>query len=352
MEPTITNEQVRYMADRRTRQRVVLMAVPALIGLLLALWTLGIGDDFFFRKSILPKELYLTLALSLLGLSGIVVVMTYLQTGFRRSEAIEFEVLRSELVEQRGELQARAELGELAIQVRTELAQLRLEAESRTPKAEDFLDAEQRRAFVTEIKSQLTAEAAEALYSDLKLRITTSWTNETKNTEALRRFDESRTRLTRELEALTRRGNLNLALGAVTTIVGLGLLGVSVFSEVTESREIWSFASHFLPRLTLVLMIELFAYFFLSLYKSSLAEIKYFQNELTNLESKQVALSAAISHGDPAVVSDILSKIATTERNHILTKDQTTVELEKARIDKDGKSDIAKYLAELLPKKA
>lgn len=328
------------------------MAVPAIIGLLLALWTLGIGDDFFFRKSILPKELYLTLALSLLGISGITVVMTYLQTGFRRSDAAEFELIRSELTNQRIDHQARAEFAEVAMQLRAELAELKAAANSEPIAPENFLDGEQRRQLVSDIKSQLTSEAADSLYEDLKLRITAHWNQESKNNEALKRFDESRVRLTKELLALTRRGNLNLALGAVTTIIGLGLLGVSVFAEVTEPKDAWSFAARFLPRLTLVLMIELFAYFFLSLYKASLAEIKYFQNELTNLEAKQVALSAAISHGESSVVSDILSKIATTERNHIISKDQTTVELEKARIEKDGKSEIAKYLSELLPKKA
>lgn len=45
-------------------------------------------------------------------------------------------------------------------------------------------------------------------------------------------------------------------------------------------------------------MIELFAYFFLSLYRTSLQKIKYFQNELTNIEAKQIALRAALSYGE------------------------------------------------------
>jgi len=52
------------------------------------------------------------------------------------------------------------------------------------------------------------------------------------------------------------------------------------------------------------------------------------------------------------MVADIVAKLATTERNHILSKDQTTVELEKARIDKDSKGELAKYVAELFQKKA
>lgn len=41
----------------------------------------------------------------------------------------------------------------------------------------------------------------------------------------------------------------------------------------------------------MVIFVEIFAYFFLSLYKSSLNEIKFHQNELTKLEMKYIALS-------------------------------------------------------------
>lgn len=52
------------------------------------------------------------------------------------------------------------------------------------------------------------------------------------------------------------------------------------------------------------------------------------------------------------MVADIVAKLATTERNHILSKNQTTVELEKAKIDKDNKSELVKYVAEFFQKKA
>jgi len=41
------------------------------------------------------------------------------------------------------------------------------------------------------------------------------------------------------------------------------------------------------------MLIELFAYFFLKLYKSDLSEIKYFQNELTNVEMRYAAVRLA-----------------------------------------------------------
>ena len=68
---------------------------------------------------------------------------------------------------------------------------------------------------------------------------------------------------------------------------------------------------------------------------------------MTNLETKHVALLTAFKQNDPAVINAVINTFAATERNRILNKDQTTVELEAARIDKQNSSDLAKQLADL-----
>ena len=209
----------------------------------------------------------------------------------------------------------------------------------------------EREAIIQKLKADIEAESKSRLHDELRDSVAAAYSRDRKEKELLDRMGESHARLMRELDSLSRRGNLNLALGAVTTIVGLIMLGLSVFSDLSLPKDIWTFVIHFVPRLTLVLMIELFAYFFLSLYKGSLGEIKYFQNELTNVEARQLALRAAINSGDQAATAAILTKLADTDRNHILTKDQTTVELEKVRIEREGRGDLAKYLSEIFAKK-
>ncbi len=90
-----------------------------------------------------------------------------------------------------------------------------------------------------------------------------------------------------------------------------------------------------LPRLLLVIFIEIFAYFFLRLYKDGLSEIKYFQNELTNIEA--ILMSAEISYltGDKESLKLTLAVLAKTERNYVLKKGETTVELERAKSDSE-----------------
>jgi hypothetical protein len=346
-----TAEEALYFAERKQRLRVVLVAVPALAGMLLILWTIGVGDDFFFRKSLLPKETFLSVAVFLLGFAGISVVMNYLQTGFKRSVGVEIEAAKYQREMEASRSNERVELAKLVDELRLEARRAREEIDSARAVAVSMNDSD-RSVLLSELMAKINSEASAAVLADLKLQIAANYSRESRDKELLLRFDDSRIRLGNELEALGRRGNLNLALGAVTTVIGLALLGASVFSEIANAtKDMWVFVSHFVPRLTLVVMIELFAYFFLSLYKASLAEIKYFQNELTNIEAKQVSLRAALSFGDQAMIGDALSKLAATERNHILTKDQTTVELEKARIEKDARGDIAKYVSELLHKK-
>ncbi len=318
---------------------------------LLVLWSIGVGDEFFYRKSLFPKELFLSFAVGLLGISGLTVVMTYLQTGFKRSAEVEFETLRYQRELEDSRATERVELGKLTHVLRAELKNARDEIESARSRASS-IDAGDRSELVAELKAQISTEANTAILSDIKAQVAAGYARDVRDKDLLQRFDESRLRLSKELEALSRRGNLNLALGALTTVIGLALLGLSVFSEITETKDWWALISHFVPRLTLVIMIEIFAYFFLSLYRTSLQEIKYFQNELTNIEAKQIALRAALSYGDQPMVADIVAKLATTERNHILSKDQTTVELEKAKIDKDSKSELVKYVAEFFQKKA
>jgi hypothetical protein len=158
-------------------------------------------------------------------------------------------------------------------------------------------------------------------------------------------MSEPRRRLLTEVERLAWRNNINLAFGLLSTGTGLWLLYSTVFSlKATETPDLTHFSMSYIPRLTLVIFVEIFAYFFLGLYKKGLADIKYFQNEITNIESKAVALDAALYTNNSDVISRVIEKISDTERNHILEKGQTTVELEVAKSEKASLLHLIKIL--------
>lgn len=171
-------------------------------------------------------------------------------------------------------------------------------------------------------------------------------------------------RIMREISDLRLRSNINLILGMVITIGGLYLLWTTV-SIVDTSKLLKQFAiegdeSNFkflkslilpiVPRFLLVIFVEIFAYFFLRLYKAGLSEIKYFQNELTNVESKLVSVEYAYITNSMESLKDGLKSLSQTERNFILEKGQTTVELEKAKSESALTQNIIKSIPAVFKK--
>ena len=215
---------------------------------------------------------------------------------------------------------------------------------------------EQKQEYIEIIKNRLKSEASVDFLKDLESRANKKAVQETFLPHLDKQFGQSFDRLNKEIGALGRRGNLNLLLGIITTIIGLAVLGffvskipsevrvraqplsqssidalnenlplqakreiLKLFEEKTfTSDDTYKFIiGSFMPRLSLVILIELFAYFFLKPYKSSLSEIKYFQNELSNFEAKYISLRMAIIDKDKGVFNEVVKTLSRTERNYI-----------------------------------
>lgn len=162
-------------------------------------------------------------------------------------------------------------------------------------------------------------------------------------------FYQTYDRLNQEIDALGRRGNLNLSIGIITTLAGFIIFGFLVFNISVSSDE-FSIVKDFLPRLSLVFLIELFAYFFLGLYKSSLTEIKYFQNEITNLETWHLSLQQAMILDDNETTKNLLERLSSTERNFLLKKGESTVFLETENLSQNQQKTLIDNLASALIK--
>jgi hypothetical protein len=98
------------------------------------------------------------------------------------------------------------------------------------------------------------------------------------------------------------------------------------------------------------LSIEVFAFFFLRLYKVNLEDTKFYQNELTNIDSKLIALKTTLIGERDNDVSDVVRELAGTERNFVLKKDETTVELERTRIERSTYKETIDGLVALAEK--
>lgn len=322
--------------EKRRRKRIVSMAVPGVVGVLIYLANSAFGYD-----RIIYTFLNFT-AIMMIGISVTYAIYNYLQTGFKLSneDDMEFEL---------GKLSSEDSLIEKNSSLANEVASLKKEIET-FKHSQPIMDETSRVEILQMLRASIMEQASSDLAKELYAKITLEATESLKRRKVDHGFELSRERLLKEIDSLGRRGNLNLGIGGAVTLIGLILLGITVFYEVSDVKDLLGIASHYLPRLSLIVLIEIFAYFFLSLYKAGLAEIKYFQNELTNLEIKQLALQAALDVNESAAISSVISNLSETERNHILNKDQTTIELEKAKLESESKVAFGKFVADFFQK--
>ncbi|MBI5527895.1 MAG: hypothetical protein HY897_16315 [Deltaproteobacteria bacterium] len=108
---------------------------------------------------------------------------------------------------------------------------------------------------------------------------------------------------------------MNLTIGVITTGFALSLLAYMIFDESTSPDSLAAALSHYVPRITTVTFIEVFAFFFLKLYRASLIEIKFYQNELTCLASLQIALATSRDCPDPCAVRTVLEQLSRRNPN-------------------------------------
>lgn len=210
----------------------------------------------------------------------------------------------------------------------------RIESEDRTG-----LDEDEREALFDLVVKDLRAGIPARLLSQIKKEHGEAFLREQRIVAADEKFQEVIARLSQERQRITLWTFLNLVAGVVAAGGGAYLL----FQMVLElripdigSEHLSSAILAFLARLSLVAIIEIFAYFFLNLYRTGLQEIKFYQNELTNISSRQAALRTALFGKDAKTLSDILRQLIATERNFILKKGQSTVAIEQNRLDQDA----------------
>lgn len=137
-------------------------------------------------------------------------------------------------------------------------------------------------------------------------------------------------RVQTQLSESNRRANLNLILGMLFAVFGIGILVYFIingsFYTKSDSYDLAKFTIDFLPRISIIILIEVFAYFFLRLYKVSLNDAKYFQNESTNLESKFLALQISLQRDDKELIDLCITDLLAVERNPIFENSKTTRE--------------------------
>lgn len=150
--------------------------------------------------------------------------------------------------------------------------------------------------------------------------------------------------LSRERSVVSTRSVINLLIGMGIAGFGIWIL-YGALTTIVYAKSDWHIpVLQFASRLSVAIIIEIFAYFFLNLYRAGLQEIKFFRNEMTNIMSRQVAMRAAMRKLDHEAIANIVSKLADTERNFILKKGESTIGLEQFRADREQDTQLVRSI--------
>jgi hypothetical protein len=189
--------------------------------------------------------------------------------------------------------------------------------------------------FVRKIRKTLSADVIAALEMDA----------------ILSRMEETRRRFQQAISRLNAQSRFNLLLGGMLGFAGFAVLGYFLFRGISGGSDTTARVMYFGARIFLVFTIHAFAYFFLNLYKVGITEIKYFENEMTNFETKAIALIVARQIKDSPSLARILVELASTERNFVLKKGESTVTLRRDEIDHSHLEHLAGALTNVVKSK-
>lgn len=158
--------------------------------------------------------------------------------------------------------------------------------------------------------------------------------NEIKHT-----FLASEERIKTEIQNLKRRATINLSLGVTLSCAALLVFFFFVYNEKPD-EDYQKVFLHFAPRVGLVVFVELLAYFFLKLYKSTLTSIQYYHNELTNIETRKIAAIVAIKHCKEDKIWQTVEYLLKVERNVLIKDKETTMQMEMLKLQTEKDSSV------------
>ncbi|WP_447775654.1 hypothetical protein [Variovorax boronicumulans] len=151
---------------------------------------------------------------------------------------------------------------------------------------------------VSAISESLLPSVQDSILERLQTRYSSEALDATRLIEVRNVYISLENRLRLEIDSLGLRGNINLTIGVFTTLLAVAALAFMVLTSDRKFDTIVDVLSHYLPRLSLVVFIEIFSFFFLRLYRSTLDEIRFYQERLNESASQKVAIELAWALND------------------------------------------------------
>ena len=136
-------------------------------------------------------------------------------------------------------------------------------------------------------------------------------------------FADSKSRISGVIQSLRLRNMTVVMTGFSFAFCGIGSLFFFVIKNQPDQisgAQLVSCA----PHIAIVFILEVLAYFCMNLYQRGLGDLRYYQNEMTNIESREAALHAALISGNESQIAQFVSSLFATDRNalHVMNNAQ------------------------------
>ncbi len=95
----------------------------------------------------------------------------------------------------------------------------------------------------------------------------------------------------------------------------------------------------YVPWITIILIVQYMAAFFLRLYRENVVTERYLRDEITTVGFKVSGVETALLLDNQATIKTVIEQLLETDRHVILSKDQRSVEVEKARMEQQNFKD-------------
>lgn len=188
-------------------------------------------------------------------------------------------------------------------------------------KLESVLSNQERAEVINKISETIEIQLNESLLSKIEKKYGTAIYSQVLADRAEKLLGSTISRLREYGDKLQRKASVNLIWGIASTLAAIMILSFVVMNasppkEATQIVAVFYYTS----RLFLVFLVQGISIFFLNLYNTTLRNIMYINNEITNYEAKRDSLVLSLNSGNTDAAKSSLLTLSMTERNFILRK--------------------------------
>lgn len=165
--------------------------------------------------------------------------------------------------------------------------------------------------------------------------------------EVYMRMKNSRARLKKSVEHLKIHANVNLVLANLVIAYTLFLLFILVKDVLNIDKIIYT---TLMARISVLVFSQFTVYLFIKMYRSNLTEMRFVENEITNIEQRFIALHVACVTNDSVLLKKSVGAFLQTERNFVLKKGESTLFIEREKLDKVQPHDFLERVEKVVNK--